>query len=137
MLEGILNIVGNDLWNKDAIKFWKQYCHVDTSNLMNYKTKDINLCYAKIPIESCYKELYKFSFSKMNKIYKELQSGNMDAYKVSQDLTDSFLIKQLNLEELYGKFREMTKELEEKTKGEIRKEKYERRNTKGEIRNEK
>ena len=46
------NIVKNPIWNQDAVKFWNELSYVDTQNLVNHKTDDINFCYSKIRIDN-------------------------------------------------------------------------------------
>jgi len=118
VLDGILNIISNPVWNNDAIKFWDDFTFVNTNNLLNYKTDKINLCYSKISIDDCYKEFYKFTYNNSLNLYKQLINNNqyeLKKYDIYADKND-FYVKQLTPKNLYLKLRELIIELENKMK---------------------
>jgi len=122
MLEGIKNIIENDVWNQDAVDFWNRFTFVDTSNLLNYKTDKINLCYSRITIDDCYKHLYRFVYNKALTLYNDIIDNNiqnLENYQVNSnvDINDNFYVKQLKPEKLYSELRKLILELEDKILG--------------------
>jgi len=116
LLNGINNIIDNEVWNNEAVKFWNELTFVDTTNLLTYKTENINLCYSKISIDDCYDELYRFTYNKALILYNDLYKNNnvnLKEYNMYSDKND-FYVEQLTPINLYLKLRDLVIELEEK-----------------------
>ena len=110
LLDGLDNIIKNPLWNQNSVEFWKQLSFVDTQSLVNHKTEDINLCYSKIRIDSCYKNLLKFVKKSSKKIKKDILENNLNKYNVEQNNSD-FMVKKYTIYELFDKFISLENEL--------------------------
>lgn len=118
LLSGIENIISKGVWNENAVKFWQEFTYVDTTNLINYKTNKINLCYSKIRIDYCYKEFYKFINKKIRELSKDIKNNtNLNRYQIKNlNVNDEFYIKQLTPDKLLLKLIELSNELIEKIK---------------------
>jgi len=120
LLSGIKNIIENPVWNEEAINFWNEFTFVDTKQLLKYKTDKINLCYSKIRIDYCYKELYKFIYKHIIELKKNIVSNNLSKlrkYKSSNiNYDDKFYIEELSPENLLSKLNELYLELGERIK---------------------
>ena len=110
IVNGMKNILLKKTWNKNAVKFWKKLCYIDTTELIGYETKDINFCYEKIKIENCYKNLLKFTKKALKNIQDNINNGNINYYNVDQQDND-IKVKELNINELYEKFYKLHEEL--------------------------
>jgi len=119
-LTDIKNIIENPVWNEEAINFWNEFTFVDTKQLLKYKTDKINLCYSKIRIDYCYKELYKFIYKHIIELKKNIVSNNLSKlrkYKSSNiNYDDKFYIEELSPENLLSKLNELYLELGERIK---------------------
>ena len=113
LLNGLKNIISNPVWNKDAVKFWNNLSFVDTTNLINHKTENINFCYSKIRIDTCYKNIKQFVKKALTKIKNDIKLNNLNKYTVEQNNSD-FKIKELNIYELQKQLTLLYNELDTK-----------------------
>lgn len=109
IVKGIRNILLKK-WNKKAVSFWKELCHVDTSDIEGYKTDNINICYQKIKIENCYKNLLKFTNKALKDIKFHIDEGNLNHYNVDQE-DNKIKVKELNIHQLYERFMNLYDEI--------------------------
>jgi hypothetical protein len=114
LLNGIHNIVSNEVWNDNAVEFWKKLTFVDTKKLINYKTNKINLCYSKIRIDHCYKTLQTYIKNSIYQIENDIKSNNLNKYNVIQDDYNTFKVKQLSIYGLKDELNKLYRDLTEK-----------------------
>lgn len=110
IVTGMKNILLKKKWNSNAVKFWNQLCYVDTSDIKGYDTDNINLCYKKIKIENCYKNLLKFTEKARKNIKSNIDKGNINHYKVDQD-DNKNKVKELTIYQLYDRFNQLYDEI--------------------------
>lgn len=110
IINGIKNILLKKTWNKRAVKFWKDLCYIDTTDLIGHDTKNINFCYQKIKINNCYKNLLNFTKKALKNIQTNIEKGNINYYNVDQTDND-VKVKELTINELYEKFYKLYEEL--------------------------
>ena len=105
LIEGFENIIYNEVWNEDAVKFWNYLTFVDTNHLVNYKTDKMFICYQKIKVNSCYNKILKFLEKELNILYKHLIDENSIELKkyiaINQDTSDEFFVPQKSPYDLY------------------------------------
>ncbi len=109
VIKGMKNILLNDTWNENAVKFWNNLCYINTSNLLGYSTENINICYQKIKIENCYINLLNFTNKALYNIKNKIKNQEMDYYNVIQDNNDINI--SLNIKELEERFTNLLEEI--------------------------
>ena len=111
IVNGMKNILLKKKWNKSAVNFWNKLCYIDTSNLVGCETEYINICYTKIPIKNCYKNLERFTDTAIKNIQKYISNGNNDIYNINQDDND-MKVRQYEINELLNEFKNLKLDLE-------------------------
>jgi hypothetical protein len=111
LVNGMKNILVKKKWNKSAVNFWNKLCYIDTSNLVGCETEYINICYTKIPIKNCYKNLERFTNNAIKNIQKNISNGNNDIYNINQD-DNHMKIRQYEINELLNEFKNLKLDLE-------------------------
>ena len=111
IVNGMKNILLKKKWNKSAVNFWNKLCYIDTTNLVGCETEYINICYTKIPIKNCYKNLERFTNNAIKNIQKNISNKNNDIYNINQDDND-MKIRQYEINELLNEFKNLKLDLE-------------------------
>jgi hypothetical protein len=85
-MEKINDMVNNQIWDADFVKFWKDLTKVDTSNMLNGKPQEaFFVCYRKIRSENCMKNLKEF----VKKVKKSIPISNAVNGEVSNNIYGS------------------------------------------------
>jgi len=117
LLSGINNIISEPVWNNEAVDFWNELTFVDTTNLINYNTDKLNLCYSKIRIDYCYKEFRNFIKKHKDKLENDIKN-NFNLNKYSENiLVDTYNdVKKLEPSKLLMELNKLYDELDDKIK---------------------
>jgi len=110
LVEGIENILLKKTWNKKAVEFWKKLCYVKTDDLLDCSTEKINICFKKIKIDNCYKNILKFTNNALININNNIEKGELNHYDVDQK-DNNIKVKSFKIKELKKKFEELERDI--------------------------
>ena len=99
------------VWDKSAVENWTKLTGVDTSQYIDYKTRNIFLCFRKFNVEDVEKKIKKFVKTSLNDIEKHIRLKQLNTYDSDHHRYNELSAKGYSIFELRDRFKQMFQEL--------------------------